>query len=182
MQLGDARDDGHAEPHAVPLLGVDPEEALAQPRQGGGGDAGAVVPHIHPDPVALLADHHGDLATRLGVAQRIVDEVAEHQVQQHGLPHHLQMLAPLQGELLILLQGDGGQGGQGALQQGDQGEGGERRRLLVVDAGLGQQLADQAIAAIQGQEHLAQRLFATRLVFGRHGILAVDTQHRQRGA
>ena len=31
VKLGDALDYGHAEPHPIPLLGIDPEEALAQP-------------------------------------------------------------------------------------------------------------------------------------------------------
>ncbi|MOA54938.1 hypothetical protein D3C78_1786390 [compost metagenome] len=30
VQLGDAPHYGHAEPHSVPLLGIDPIEALAQ--------------------------------------------------------------------------------------------------------------------------------------------------------
>ncbi len=68
VQLGDARDDGHAEADPVSLLGIDPKETLAQARQGGGGDAGAVVANVDPDPVPLLARLDHDLALGLGVA------------------------------------------------------------------------------------------------------------------
>ena len=54
--------------------------------------------------------------------------------------------------------------------------------LLVVDAGLGQQLAQQAVAAIEGQQHLAQRLAPARFILRRQGVFAVDPQHRQRCA
>ena len=43
----------------------------------------------------------------------------------------------------------------------------------------GWQLAVQPIAAIEGQEHLAQGLLPALLILGRHGVLAVDAQHRE---
>ncbi|MCV5526744.1 hypothetical protein OFN18_32280, partial [Escherichia coli] len=73
---------------AIPLLGIDPKEAFIQPGQGAGGNAGAIVTYIHPHPVALSLNPHPDLALWLGVAQRIVDQVAEQQLEEDGLPHH----------------------------------------------------------------------------------------------
>ncbi|MNE65688.1 hypothetical protein D3C80_1611930 [compost metagenome] len=88
------------------------------------------------------------------------------------------MLLPLQRELLLLLEGKRRQGGQGSLQQLAQIQPVQGRCLLVVDASLSQQLADQPIAAIEGQQHLAQRLLPSGIVLGRHHVLAVNAQHR----
>ncbi len=84
--------------------------------------------------------------------------------------------------MLILFQGDGGQGGQGALQQLVQVELAQLQPLLVVDAGLGQQLAQQPIAAIERQQHLLQGVLTALGILGGQRVLAVDAQHRQRGA
>ena len=43
-------------------------------------------------------------------------------------------------------------------------------------------MADQPVAAIEGQQHLAQRLLAAGVILGGQGIFTVDAQHRQRGA
>ncbi len=96
VQLGDARDDGHAEPDSVTLLWIDPKEALTQARQSRSGNAGACIADIDPDPIALLLHLDRDLALDRGVTQRVVDEVAEHQIQQCGLTHYSQVLGPLQ--------------------------------------------------------------------------------------
>src|ERR1051325_1415768 len=78
----DMLDDGEAEAGAADLTappGIDPVEALGQPRDVLGGDAVALVGHAQRDQVRIfLLDPDPDLASRPAIFERVDDEVGQH--------------------------------------------------------------------------------------------------------
>src|SRR5437879_845837 len=82
VAVDDVLDDGEAQPGATQLArarGVDAVEALGEPRQMVGGDAVALVADGDGDPaLAGRTRHHAHRGGGLGVLQRVVDQVLEH--------------------------------------------------------------------------------------------------------
>src|ERR1700691_688197 len=87
--LGGGADDGQAKPRSGVVVAagagvVEAGEAVEGPLPVGLRYAGAVVGHGQLDPRTGLADRHRD--RRLGVADRVVDQVDQHPVEPVAVP------------------------------------------------------------------------------------------------
>ena len=179
MQHGNALGNRQAQTAAGLFLPFRPGKAFLHARQPFRRHAGAVVTHRQAGWVAF----HPHLAAGRRIADGVVDQVAQQDVQQ------------------AFVAGQRPDGGTGGRDQGDgavvggigtaldhpAGHGDQVGRPAVgggqvVEPGQCQQLLDQAGCAVDAGHHLYQRLAAGGVVTGEHGHFGLHAQGCQRRA